>query len=67
MINWKLRWKNKTTLLAITTAVIALVYQVLGLLGIAPGVSESEVTQGVGLVINGRYRDRSNHTGRIRF
>ena len=52
MINWKLRWKNKTTLLAITTAVIALVYQVLGLLGIAPGVSESEVTQAVGLVIN---------------
>ena len=52
MINWKLRWKNKTTLLAITTSVIALVYQVLGLLGIAPGVSESEVTQVVGLVIN---------------
>ena len=52
MINWKLRWKNKTTLLAITTAVIALVYQVLELLGIAPGVSESEVTQAVGLVIN---------------
>ena len=52
MINWKLRWKNKTTLLAITTAVIALVYQVLGLLGIAPSVSESEVTQVVGLVIN---------------
>ena len=48
MINWKLRWKNKTTLLAITTAVISLIYQVLGLLGIAPGVSESEV----GLVIN---------------
>ena len=44
--------RNKTTLLAITTAVISLVYQVLGLLGIAPGVSESEVTQAVGLVIN---------------
>ena len=52
MINWKLRWKNKTTLLAITTSVIVLVYQVLGLLGIAPSVSESEVTQVVGLVIN---------------
>ena len=52
MINWKLRWKNKTTLLAITTSMIALVYQVLGLLGIAPSVSESEVTQVVGLVIN---------------
>ena len=52
MINWKLRWKNKTTLLAIATAVIALVYQVLGLFGIVPGVSESEVTQVVGLAIN---------------
>lgn len=71
MINWKLRWKNKTTLLAITTAVIALVYQVLGLLGIAPG------RIGIGSYAggwscdqyfgNGRYRDRSNHTGRIRF
>ena len=36
MINWKLRWKNKTTLLAITTAVIALVYQVLGCLALLP-------------------------------
>ena len=52
MINWKLRWKNKTTLLAIATAVIALVYQVLGLFDIVPGVSESEVTQVVGLAIN---------------
>lgn len=52
MINWKLRLKNKTTLLAIVTAVIALVYQVLGMLGIVPGVSQSEVVQAVGLIIN---------------
>lgn len=52
MINWKLRLKNKTTLLAIITAVIALVYQVLGMLGIVPGVSQSEVVQTVGLIIN---------------
>ena len=52
MINWKLRLKNKATLLAIVTAVIALIYQILGMLGIVPAVSESEVTQAVGLVIN---------------
>ena len=52
MINWKQRLKNKTTLLAIVTAVIALVYQVLGMLGIVPGVSQSEVVQTVGLIIN---------------
>lgn len=52
MINWKLRLKNKATLLAIVTAVIALIYQILSMLGIVPAVSESEVTQAVGLVIN---------------
>ena len=52
MINWKLRLKNKATLLAIVTAVIALIYQILGMLGIVPAVSESEGTQAVGLVIN---------------
>ena len=52
MINWKLRLKNKATLLEIVTAVIALIYQILGMLGIVPAVSESEVTQAVGLVIN---------------
>ena len=52
MINWKLRLKNKATLLAIVTAVIALIYQILGMLVIVPAVSESEVTQAVGLVIN---------------
>ena len=52
MINWKLRLKNKATLLAIVTAVIALIYQILGILDVVPAVSESEVTQAVGLVIN---------------
>ena len=31
---------------------IALIYQIFGMLGIVPAVSESEVTQAVGLVIN---------------
>ena len=72
MINWKLRLKNKATLLAIVTAVIALIStQILRMLGIVPAVSESEVTQAVGTMLiaipgNGRHCDRSDHTGRIR-
>lgn len=51
-INWKLRWKNKTTLTAIVLAVVALVYQILAVAGIVPGVSESQVVEIVGMVIN---------------
>ena len=51
-INWKLRLKNKTTLTALILGIVALVYQVLGVFGVVPSVSESEVTNIVGMVIN---------------
>lgn len=51
-INWSLRLKNKTTLTAIIVAVIALVYQVLGLCGIVPGISEIQITEVAGMAIN---------------
>ena len=51
-INWSLRLKNKTTLTAIILAVIALVYQVLGLFGVVPGISESQITEVAGMAIN---------------
>lgn len=51
-INWSLRLKNKTTLTAIILAVIALVYQVLGLCGVGPGISESQITEVAGMAIN---------------
>ena len=38
MINLKLRLKNKTTLAAITGAVVACVYQILSALGITPAI-----------------------------
>lgn len=44
-INWKLRFRNKVTLTAILLGVVALIYQVLGLAGIVPAVSESQITQ----------------------
>lgn len=52
MINWKVRLQNKTWLLAMLAAIVAFVYQVLALLGIVPAVSQDQVTQLIGLVIN---------------
>lgn len=51
-INWKLRFQNKTTLTAIILALVALVYQVLGLFGVVPKISEDELTAVIGMVIN---------------
>ena len=51
-INWKLRFKNKTTLVAMLSCVIAFVYQILGIFGVVPAISEASVTQFVGLIIN---------------
>ena len=51
-INWKLRFQNKTSLTAIVLAVIALVYQVLGICGIVPAVSQDTMVQLAGAVIN---------------
>ena len=52
MINWKLRFKNKTTLVTLATAIVALVYQILGIFGVTPSISESNVIEGIGLIIN---------------
>jgi len=51
-INFKLRLQNKTTLLALAGAIIALVYQALSMLGITPSISESQVTEWIGMLIN---------------
>lgn len=51
-INWKLRFQNKVTLTAIVLAVIALVYQILGIVGIVPAVSQETIVQLAGAVIN---------------
>lgn len=51
-INWKLRLQNKTTLLAIAAVGIALVYQILGLIGVVPAVSQDAVMQTASMAIN---------------
>ena len=51
-INWKLRLQNKTTLLALIGAIVALVYQVLGIFEIVPAVSEDSVISTGAVIIN---------------
>ena len=52
MINWKLRFKNKATLLSLFVTVIAFVYQILGLFGIVPAISEDTVKQLIVMLID---------------
>ena len=51
-INWKLRFQNKTTLTAVILALVALVYQVLGLFGVVPKIPQDQITTIAGMIIN---------------
>lgn len=51
-INWKLRVLNKTTLISLATVVIAFIYQVLGIIGIVPQISQDTIVNLVMTVIN---------------
>lgn len=51
-INWKLRLKNKTTLITLSIAVVALIYQILAIAGVTPSISESEVKELISTVVN---------------
>ncbi len=50
-INWKLRFQNKATLTAIVIQGITLVYTVLGIFGIVPGVSEETIVNVVCMLV----------------
>lgn len=51
-INWKLRFQNKTTLVAIVLQIIALVYIGLGMVGFVPAISESQIVEVAMMVID---------------
>ncbi len=51
-INWKLRLKNKTTLVSILSALIGLVYQVLSIFDIVAPISEEMLYRGLAMAIN---------------
>lgn len=50
-INWGLRLKNKATVAALAAALVAFVYQVCGILGVVPPVSQDQVTNLIGIVL----------------
>ena len=51
-INWRVRFKNKTWLVSFLTVILAFVYQVLGMFGIVPAVTQDMAAQLVMAVIN---------------
>ena len=51
-INWKVRLKNKTWLLAFLGAIVTFTYQLLGMLGVVSPISEDMATQVIGIAVN---------------
>lgn len=51
-LNWKARFKNRTFVISFVTLIVAFVYQMLGLFGIVPSISESSIVNVVTIVIN---------------
>lgn len=51
-INWKVRFKNKVWLISFMAALLALIYQVLGLCGVVPGITQETLLGVAGMVIN---------------
>ena len=51
-INWKERFKNKTFIITFVTLILTFVYQVLGLFGVVPAVSEDAIISVITLVVN---------------
>lgn len=51
-INWKLRGQNKATLMSICAVVVAFVYQLLGIFGVVPKISESDIVNLISMFLN---------------
>lgn len=43
MINWKLRIQNKVTLVSLITLIVAIVYQILNMVGVIPSIDQQAV------------------------
>ncbi len=51
-INFKARMKNKAFIIGFATLLVSFVYKLLAAMDIVPAVSESEILELIGLVIN---------------
>lgn len=50
-INWKLRFHNKAFVLSFCALVVTFIYNLLGLFGVVPGITASQVTDLLVLVV----------------
>ncbi len=51
-INWKMRFRNKTWFVTFMGAVLTIVYQILGMVGISVPVSQDALTNILMMVVN---------------
>lgn len=51
-INWKARFKNPAFVITFVTLIITFVYQVIGMFGIVPSVSEDSIINIVTMLVN---------------
>ena len=51
MLNLKTRMKNKAFLAALASVIVAAIYQILGLCGVTPAISQSDVINMISLVL----------------
>ena len=51
MINWKVRFKNKTWLLTFIAAAVSFGYSALGMFDIVPKISQDNIMQGVTIAV----------------
>lgn len=51
-INWKARFKNKAFIITFVTLIVTFVYQMLGLFGIVPSVSENTIVNIITFLVN---------------
>lgn len=50
-MNWTVRFKNRVWLASFLALIVSFVYQMMGLLDIAPGVTQDTVMQAVNIVL----------------
>lgn len=51
-MNFKVRFKNKTFVFTFATLIVAFVYQILGIIGVVPSVSEDTIINVITIIIN---------------
>lgn len=51
-LNLKVRFKNKVFVVAFVAAVLAFIFQLLGMFGIVPGVTQDEIMQVVTMLLD---------------